>query len=465
MGTGVVFGRVDPVQRTRVLIVAAITIATLAANLIGLSGGVTVVFPHLLYIPLILAGYWFPKRGILFSGVVSGIYGIAALVLIPIDSYEVIATVARCSILVIIGTAVSLLSIKLRESEQQLHDIIGFLPDATFGIDTKGRVIAWNRAIQDLTGKTEAEMLGKENYEYSLPFYHDRRPVLADLIVNPETPGRDAYPGLRHEGSTLIAEVSITHFHGGRGARLRVTAAPLTDAAGRTTGAIESIRDITDQVMTEAALQNASSRLNILAGIVRKDIAKKLSVLYGHLSIGVMKFGSPEFLAFIANIKESADGIQRQIEISREFRDLGTEPPAWIPVQPAVLSAAGQTEFPAVSIRAWTERLEVFADPHIQAVFFHRFENIKRTPGVKNVVVTYRIHASGCSIIIEDDGNGIPDSVKDSLFSRRREVYGCGLYLAHEILTITGMTVRETGIAGQGTRFEILIPSEGYRIR
>ncbi len=465
MSIGDVFGRVDPAQRNRLMIVAAITVATLAANLIGLSGGITVVFPHFLYLPLILAGYWFPRKGILFSCILSAIYGIAVPVLVPIDSYGVIATVARCVILVITGTAVSLLSIKLRESEQQLHDIIGFLPDATFGIDTEGRVIAWNRAIQDLTGKTEAEMLGKGDYEYALPFYHASRPLLADFIVNPDTTGTIVYPGVRHEGNTLVAEVSIPHFHGGRGARLRVTAAPLSDANGRITGAIESMRDITEQVMTEAALQTASSRLNILAGIVRNDIAKKLSVLYGHLSIGVMKSGSPEFLAFIANIKESTDGIQRQVEISREFRDLGTEPPAWIAVQPAVLSAAKQADFPAVSFRAWTERLEVFADPHITAVFYQLFENIKRTPGVKNVVVTYNLHGSGCSIVIEGDGNGVPDSVKESLFSRRSEVYGCGLYLAHEILTITGMTVWETGIAGQGTRFEILIPSEGYRIR
>ena len=50
---------------------------------------------------------------------------------------------------------------ELRESEKRLTDIINFLPDATFAIDREGKVIAWNRAIEELTGVPAAEMLGK----------------------------------------------------------------------------------------------------------------------------------------------------------------------------------------------------------------------------------------------------------------------------------------------------------------
>jgi len=34
----------------------------------------------------------------------------------------------------------------------ELADIINFLPDATFVIDKEGKVISWNRAIEDMTG-------------------------------------------------------------------------------------------------------------------------------------------------------------------------------------------------------------------------------------------------------------------------------------------------------------------------
>ena len=50
-------------------------------------------------------------------------------------------------------------------------EIIDFLPDATFVIDIEGRVIAWNHAMEELTGVSAESMLGKGDYEYSLPFY------------------------------------------------------------------------------------------------------------------------------------------------------------------------------------------------------------------------------------------------------------------------------------------------------
>ena len=61
----------------------------------------------------------------------------------------------------------------LHESEKRLTDIINFLPDATFAIDHEGTVIAWNRAIEELTGIPAAEMLGKGDHEYAIPFYGD----------------------------------------------------------------------------------------------------------------------------------------------------------------------------------------------------------------------------------------------------------------------------------------------------
>ncbi len=61
--------------------------------------------------------------------------------------------------------------ISLIESEKRLADIINFLPDATFAIDRSGQVIAWNRAIEEMTGVSAADMLGKGDYEYAIPFY------------------------------------------------------------------------------------------------------------------------------------------------------------------------------------------------------------------------------------------------------------------------------------------------------
>ena len=67
----------------------------------------------------------------------------------------------------------------------QLARIIDFIPDATLAIDLKGRVIAWNQAMENLTGIKAIDILGKGNYEYALPFYNCRRPILVDLVLKP----------------------------------------------------------------------------------------------------------------------------------------------------------------------------------------------------------------------------------------------------------------------------------------
>jgi PAS domain S-box-containing protein len=455
----------NPVSRNRLLGITGVTVLTVILNLLGLIAGVTVVLPHLFYIPIILAGYWFPRKGIPFSVLIAVLYGVLVFSFPLAGTDAGIATLSRMVIFVVIGGVVSLLSLRLSESEQQLNDIIEFLPDATFAIDREGRIIAWNRAVEELTGRKKTEMLFRGDYAYSLAFYPERRPMIAGLLIRNETDIETKYPTIRKDSGNLASEVYLPHFHGGRGAHLRFTARALVDPQGNVTGAIESVRDISDHVMLETALQNTGNRLNTLAGIIRHDISARLAILYGHLRLGVMKFDDPEVITFIAAIQESANGIKRQIEISREFRDLGTRPPAWIPVQAAVREATARLDHSNGAIHAWAERLEIYSDPHLPTVFYHIFHNsLKESTGAEKIIVTYQVRQDGCAIIVEDDGTGIPDSEKEQLFSQREDRYGRGLFLSCEILAITDIRIRETGTSGKGARFEIFVPSEGYRI-
>jgi PAS domain S-box-containing protein len=455
----------SPFTRTRALTLAVATVIALGVNVVGIFSGITILLSHVIYIPIILAGYWFPRRGLLFSTFIAVAYGVLIALIMPLDLLLIISTLFRMAFFILIGGVVSFLSSKLRASEQQLHEIIEFLPYPTFAVNRKGLVIAWNQAVEEMTEVKKAEILNKGHSAYSHAFYGINHPALLDIILTPNTETEAWYPSMKKEGQTLVSEIFIPRFKGGKGVHLRIAATALVDERGNITGAIESIRDITEQVMTESALQNTSSRLNTIAGIVRHDISRKLAGLYGILSIGVMKFDNPDVLFFIEALKDSAQGIQRQIDISREFKDIGTSPPAWIPVQNAVLDATARLWVGGVSFRTWTERLEVFADPHLTAVFFHIFDaTIKETEQVTTVVVTYHIRENGCAILVETDGAGFDKKIKESLFTQREERYGHGLFLAHEICAISDMTIKETGTPTKGTRFEIMIPPEGYRI-
>jgi len=155
--------------------------------------------------------------------------------------------------------------ISIRDHERREAEILNFLPDATFAIDTGGVVIAWNRAIERMTGVRAENIVGKGNYEYAIPFYHEQRPILIDLVLKDDPATAAKYPFIRREGRTLFSEVTIPHFNKGLGAALWFTASPLYNTRGEVIGAIESIREITDRKKVEEALNESERRFRELA--------------------------------------------------------------------------------------------------------------------------------------------------------------------------------------------------------
>jgi PAS domain S-box-containing protein len=150
----------------------------------------------------------------------------------------------------------------LRNSKKELSDIIEFLPDATFAINTSGVVIAWNHAMEVMMGVKKEDMLNKGNYEYSLPLYLERRPILIDLVFGYDEVVAEKYQEIRKDGDRLTAEIFIPHFHNGKGAYLWFTTSPLYDSQGNIAGAIESIREITEHKERESALNLKNEELS-----------------------------------------------------------------------------------------------------------------------------------------------------------------------------------------------------------
>ncbi|MBN2568072.1 MAG: PAS domain S-box protein, partial [Deltaproteobacteria bacterium] len=73
----------------------------------------------------------------------------------------------------------------LRESEQRLADIIDFLPDPTMAVDLEGKLIVWNRGMEEMMGVKAKDILGKGSYEHAFHFYGKRIPMLVDLVLDP----------------------------------------------------------------------------------------------------------------------------------------------------------------------------------------------------------------------------------------------------------------------------------------
>jgi PAS domain S-box-containing protein len=148
----------------------------------------------------------------------------------------------------------------LRESERRLSDIIEFLPDATLAIDRKGNVIAWNHAIEEMTGVKASDMLGKGDYEYALPFYGVRRPILIDLVLKPDKKIEESYYSFLEKQKDLLIVETWVPFLKWKKAFLWAKASPLYDSKGEIVGAIESIRDITEREKLEELLRMSEEK-------------------------------------------------------------------------------------------------------------------------------------------------------------------------------------------------------------
>lgn len=169
------------------------------------------------------------------------------------------------------------------ESQWRLSNIIEFLPDATFVIDKESKVIAWNRAIETMTGIKKEEILGKGDHEYSRHFYGDRRSILIDLALKSDPEVERKYTAIQRIGDTLFGESLTPRLHPGD-VYLSAAASILRDSKGEVIGAIECIRDITERKKMEERLSRAEKMeaLGTLAGGVAHDLNNVMGVLVGY---------------------------------------------------------------------------------------------------------------------------------------------------------------------------------------
>ncbi|KRQ86270.1 Cyclic di-GMP phosphodiesterase response regulator RpfG [Caloramator mitchellensis] len=139
----------------------------------------------------------------------------------------------------------------LETSNERLKQIIDFLPDATFAIDKEGKVIVWNRAMEEMSKVKSEDILGKGNFEYSIPFRKERKPILIDFVFNKNHKLDDCYLDFKiNDDGSVIGEshdVNLGIYTWGK-------ASPLYDKDGNIFAAIETIRDITDKIESEKSI-------------------------------------------------------------------------------------------------------------------------------------------------------------------------------------------------------------------
>jgi signal transduction histidine kinase len=225
--------------------------------------------------------------------------------------------------------------------------------------------------------------------------------------------------------------------------------------------------EVLERERAESALNQVNRKLNLLASITRHDILNQLTVLLGYIDLMKDKLHEPQLRSFLEHAEVAANSIQRQIEFTREYQSLGVETPTWQPLDPIIGGLRAQFTMGNVAIDEQLEDIELFADPLFEKVFYNLVDNALRYgETLTRVVFSSKPVTAGLLLICEDDGVGVPEKEKERIFQRGVGKHtGLGLFLVREILSITGMTISETGVPGKGARFEIFIPEGGFRRR
>ena len=338
----------------------------------------------------------------------------------------------------------------LLESEQRYRELVENLNDVIFTVDPNGIITYFSPIGERHYGYSPSDLLGKPFT--SIVFKEDLNALVKRF--------KEIKHGIIEPFEWRLTAKNGEHIW------VRTSTKPVSDGTG-TNSYLGIISDISQQKLAEDAIKLANHKLNLLSSITRHDITNQLMALVAYFEISRKYLNNPDKIGeFIDKEKVITGIINNQITFTKDYENLGVKAPVWQNVSVVIKQTI--TGLPARNIRIEVvdPLPEVFADHLFGKVFYNLIDNAFRYGGEK--MTTIRIYTrkseAGAVIFVEDDGAGIMPGDKERLFERGfGKNTGLGLFLSREILSITGITITETGEPGKGARFEILVPEGKFR--
>jgi PAS domain S-box-containing protein len=223
--------------------------------------------------------------------------------------------------------------------------------------------------------------------------------------------------------------------------------------------------DITDRKRAEEALFSANRKLNLLSSVTRHDVLNQLNVLAGYLGLVKDRISDVDTTALLSRALDSAWTIRRLIAFTKDYQEIGVHSPRWHDVASTVAMASSSIDLGGISLEVDVGNLQVYADPLFEKVFYALLDNaLRHGERVDGIRISCHTEGKDTVIGVEDNGVGIPPGEKERIFDRGTgRNTGYGLFISREILSITGLSLRETGTLGAGARFEIRVPEGAFR--
>lgn len=239
---------------------------------------------------------------------------------------------------------------------------------------------------------------------------------------------------------------------------------PIKDDNGKVNSLVFTLAEVTDRIIGEKALKEANKKLSLLSSITRHDIRNQLSIINGYLGILEEKANDHSFDAEFKSIINASSKIESLIQFMKTYEEIGVKAPMWQNVWSLVNEVKSRFHDSGLEVEnSIPHGLEIYADPLIINVFSNIVDNAIRH-GQKASKICFSIEKAEDKIMIicEDDGEGISENARKDLFTQRKGLdHGFGLFLSKEILSITGIGIREAGQFGKGAKF-VLEPQRGW---
>ncbi len=339
------------------------------------------------------------------------------------------------------------------DSNQLYQEIFEQAPDGMVTLDTSGVILLLNRRMLELTGYSDGgELRGRNIIQVLGGTDHARFMEFLNQVLSTGLGGVGQFGVQRKDGTVFIGEFSLC-----RGSR----------GAGSPGLVVVGLRDVSERARSEKALISALLMLNRLNSVNRHDIMNHLTVLLGYLELSHDLVTDATLKEFISKEEGAAEAIRRQVAFTKDYQDVGINVPLWVDLPVLLQETASVIDHPGVKVQVGiSPGLKIFADPLIRKTISNIIENaVLHGKTATSITINSREQPDGLVIIFSDNGAGVPAGDKERIFARGVGIKrGYGLYLAREILAITGMKISETGEAENGARFEITVPRGGYRV-
>ncbi len=356
---------------------------------------------------------------------------------------------------------------ELKESEHQYRTLVETANSIICTVDTNGRFTFINDYGARFFDYTPDELIGKDVMTIIPEVESSGRkmtPYINAIVANPEQHGVSVNENITKDGTRVWVNW-VNH--------------ALTDKEGKHIGHLAIGYDITEQVRTEKALRDAQrlAAIGQTATMIGHDLRNPLQALQLIVNLGEKYYNDlpPKAKAgFDATLAEKIfSGAEKQIQymdkIVSDLQDYSrplTLQPEEIQLEPFITDTFGLLTIPETintNVNV-TDSTTATIDPHLmQRVLSNLILNaVQAMPqgGELTVGATAEDHA--VVITIQDTGEGVPETMKETLFSPlttgKAKGTGLGLAVVKRIVEAHGGTIDFESEVGKGTTFTVTLP-------